>query len=71
VWSMTPTKRTIFFKLQFIRSIFLILGGRIITTLACATCEDDYVSHSDLPKQKVTLPRIYQDRVISFCAVTT
>jgi hypothetical protein len=42
---MHPTERTIFVKLQLVRSISLILGRCIITTLAFATCKSDDVSH--------------------------
>ena len=45
VWSMTPTERTVFFELEFIRRVLLVLGRRIVTTLTSTTCEGDYVSH--------------------------
>ena len=52
--SMGPAKPAIFFKLQFIRSISLVLGCRIITTLTCSTCKSNNISHNTLPRQNET-----------------
>ncbi len=71
VRSMNSTKRTIFVKLQFIGSVFLILCRRIIATFACATCKSYYISHSDLPMQKGNPALKLTGQGTIFCAVTT
>jgi len=54
-----PAKRTVFIKLQFIWSIPLIFGGRIITTLTRGACKSDNVSHFNrVPIQKISLPSL-------------
>ena len=42
---MDPAKRTVLTQLKLARSIFLVFGRRIVTTLARATCKSNYISH--------------------------
>ena len=55
---MLPTKRTILVELQLIGSISLVFGGRIVTTLAFAASQSNYVSHYDIVplKKRTRLP---------------
>ena len=45
---MGSTKRTIFFKRQFIRCLSFIFCGRIIPVLACFAGQCHYVTHSGM-----------------------
>jgi hypothetical protein len=60
---MLPTKWTILVELQLIGSISLVFCGRIITTLAFAASQSDYVSHDDIVplKKKNPAPHLYKD----------
>jgi hypothetical protein len=42
---MRSAEGAIFFQFKLVRRIFFILGGGVIATFACTTCEGNYISH--------------------------
>jgi hypothetical protein len=52
---MRLAEGTVLAELQFVWRVLLVFGRGVITTLACATCEGDDISHWIILYQKIAL----------------